>query len=109
MNPFWLLRHICNHPINRHRRVGALSDFFQWQVASRLQTRPISYPWINGSKMLVRHGDNGFTMSIYCGLQDPVEMGYPLYVLDPDDLFVDVGANVGAYTVLAAFLPDARA
>ena len=61
----------------------------------------IIFDWINGAKMIVRNGETGFTQNIYCGLQDFSEMGYLLHVLRQKDLFVDVGANIGAYTVLA--------
>lgn len=35
-------------------------------------------------------------------------MGFVLHVLQEGDLFVDVGANVGAYSILAASLPRTR-
>jgi FkbM family methyltransferase len=35
-------------------------------------------------------------------------MGFVLHVLREGDLFVDVGANVGAYSILAASLPGTR-
>lgn len=57
--------------------------------------------WINGAKLVVRHGDTGLTGNIYCGLHEFPEMAYLLHVLSADDLFVDVGANAGSYTVLA--------
>lgn len=50
---------------------------------------------------VVPWGHTGFTQNIYCGLHEFAEIGYLLYVLTTDDLFVDVGANVGAYTILA--------
>jgi FkbM family methyltransferase len=60
----------------------------------------------------------GATGNIYCGLHEFVEMAFLLHLLRPGDLFLDVGANVGSYTVLAskvclaktlAFEPDADA
>jgi FkbM family methyltransferase len=44
----------------------------------------------------------GATGNIYCGLQEFEDMGLVLHALRPGDLFVDVGTNVGSYTVLAA-------
>lgn len=44
----------------------------------------------------------GATGNWYCGLHEPGEMGFVLHVLRRSELFVDVGANVGSYTVLAA-------
>tara|TARA_R110002073_G_scaffold56906_2_gene144978 strand:+ start:15884 stop:16591 length:708 start_codon:yes stop_codon:yes gene_type:complete len=50
----------------------------------------------------------GATGNIYCGLHEFADMALVLHFLagrhesDASDLFVDVGANVGSYTVLAA-------
>lgn len=44
----------------------------------------------------------GATGNIYVGLHEFSDMAFVAHYLRPGDLFVDVGANVGAYTVLAA-------
>jgi FkbM family methyltransferase len=51
----------------------------------------------------------GATGNIYCGLHEFAEMGFALHLLRPNDLFLDVGANIGSYTILAAGLCRARA
>jgi FkbM family methyltransferase len=43
----------------------------------------------------------GSTGNLYVGLHDFAEMGFLLHFLRPGDLFADVGANVGSYSVLA--------
>ena len=103
-----LLGFICDHPINRQRKAAALLDFARWQVRCRLTRQPVVYRWINGTQVVVRRGDAGFTCNIYCGLHDFAEMGYLLHVLRAGDLFVDVGANIGAYTLLASSVRRAR-
>ena len=37
------------------------------------------------------------------------EMGFLLHLLRPNDLFLDVGANIGSYAILAASVRRARA
>ena len=69
----------------------------------------VIFEWVNGSKFLVRPGETGLTGNTYCGLQEFPDMGYLLHVLRKDDLFIDVGANVGSYTVLASAAIGARA
>ena len=44
----------------------------------------------------------GATGNIYCGLAEYESMAFVGHALRPGDLFVDVGANIGAYAVLAA-------
>jgi len=51
--------------------------------------------------LLIRRGEAA-TLAIYTGLFEYEEMCFVLNALRGTDLFVDVGANIGAYTVLAA-------
>jgi FkbM family methyltransferase len=51
---------------------------------------------------------HGATGNIYCGLHEFTEMAFILHLLRPGDLFGDIGANVGSYTVLAAGVCAAR-
>lgn len=95
------LKFILGHPLNRSRKTAALIRFFKWQIGSRVVPGQVLFNWINDTKMVSRPGDTGFTQNIYCGLHEFAEMAYLLHVLTTDDLFVDVGANVGAYTILA--------
>jgi FkbM family methyltransferase len=50
----------------------------------------------------------GATGNVYCGLHEFEDMAFVLHALRAEDLFVDVGANVGSYTVLAAGAVGAR-
>jgi len=95
------LSFIIKHPLNSHRKYHALLDYFKWQIGSRLVPGEVLYDWIEGVKLIIRPGETGLTQNVYCGLQEFYEMGYVLHVLNEDDLFVDIGANSGAYTLLA--------
>ena len=44
----------------------------------------------------------GATGNIYVGLHEFTDMMLPLHFLREGDLFLDIGANVGSYTVLAS-------
>ena len=44
----------------------------------------------------------GITGNWYCGLHEFHEMAFVLHFLRKNDTFIDVGANVGSYTILAA-------
>ena len=95
------LKFITNHPLNRERKLRSLIRFAKWQVGSRLVPGAIVYDWINGSKFLVRTGETGLTGNIYTGLHEFPDMAFLLHFLRGEDLFLDVGANVGSYTILA--------
>jgi FkbM family methyltransferase len=93
---------ILRHPLNRSRPLAALSRYAGWQIGSRLARRPIVVPFAGRSKLIARAGMAGATGNIYCGLHEFEEMGFVAHLLRPGDLFADVGANIGSYTVLAA-------
>jgi FkbM family methyltransferase len=50
----------------------------------------------------------GATGNLYCGLHEFYDMTFLIHFLRPEDFFVDVGANVGSYTVLAGSHVGAR-
>lgn len=101
-NPLDTVRFILSHPLNRARPGRALARYLQWQVSSRLASGPIAVPFVNDSRLLVARGMTGATGNIYCGLHEFADMAFLLHCVKPGDRFVDVGANIGSYTVLAA-------
>jgi FkbM family methyltransferase len=78
-----------------------------WQLRSRLQ-KEVEFPWIEGQRLLVRRGMTGATGNVYAGLHEFADMTFVLHFLRANDLFLDVGANVGSYTVLASGVRKAR-
>jgi FkbM family methyltransferase len=93
---------IVHHPLNRAGRLRALGRFVRWQIASRLIVGPIALPLVDDTRLLVVRGMRGATGNWYCGLQEHNEMGFLLHFLRKDDVFFDVGANIGSYTIMAA-------
>ena len=75
--------------------------------SSDLRTE-IEFRWIEEARLNVRRGMTGATGNIYCGLHEFVEMAFVLHLLRPGDLFLDIGANIGSYTVLASKVCGAR-
>jgi FkbM family methyltransferase len=97
---------IATHPLTKNRRLAAIGRLLSWQIRCRLRSE-IVHSWIHGAKLRVRRGMTGATGNIYCGLHEFVDMGFLLHFLRPGDLFVDVGANIGSYTVLAGAVAGA--
>lgn len=96
------LSFILTHPLNANHKAAALQRFLCWQIGSRLVRGSVAIPFVDGTRLLVQPGMTGATGNIYCGLHELEDMAFVLHALRPDDLFVDVGANVGSYTILAA-------
>lgn len=96
------LHFIVNHPLNKNNKGRALLRFFKWQINSRLNPYPTLYPFAEKSQFIVNKGLTGATGNLYCGLHEYEDMAFVLHFLREGDLFVDIGANVGSYTLLAA-------
>lgn len=95
------LRFILDHPLNRGSKTAAFRRWFSWQVRSRLAKRPMIEPFVNRTVLVAENGMTGATGNIYCGLHEVADMGFVLHSLRPGDLFLDVGANIGSYSLLA--------
>jgi FkbM family methyltransferase len=102
MGLFGTTRFIFSHPVGKRAPLRALVRFAAWQVAIRTSPGAIAVPFVNGSRLLMERGMTGATGNIYVGLHEFADMAFVLHALRRDDLFLDVGANVGSYTVLAA-------
>lgn len=100
-------RFIASHPLTCDRKLAAFARVARWQVESRLRSEVV-VPWIAGTRLAVTRGMHGVTGNIYCGLHEFTEMTFMLHLLRAGDLFADVGANAGSYTVLAAGVRGAR-
>jgi FkbM family methyltransferase len=96
------LRFILNHPLNRGQKGKALLRYVRWQVSSRLAPGPVIIPFVNNARMIAQPGLMGATGILYTGLYEFEEMAFVLHALRDTDHFVDVGAHIGAFTVLAA-------
>lgn len=101
-NLFNLLIFVWNHPLNRGARLAAIGRVLRWQIASRLMPGPIALPFVNGTYLFATRGMTGATGNWYCGLHEFEDMSFVMHSLRSGDLFVDVGANIGSYSILAA-------
>jgi FkbM family methyltransferase len=74
-----------------------------WLAArARALERPVVVPWYGGTRLALRL-DNDLSHSLFaCGCFEPNEFALIDRVLQPGMVFVDGGANEGAYTVFAA-------
>jgi FkbM family methyltransferase len=102
------LKFLWTHPLLQGRPVYAFARFFSWQLMSRLRRSPVAFAWVGGSKLWLRRGWGSLTGNYYAGLYDFQDMAFLLHLLRPGDRFVDVGANMGSYSILASAVCRAR-
>lgn len=106
-----IIKTIVTHPLNRKNKVLAILNFLRWQMVSRLSLREgegVINNWVNGSKLIAYSGETGATGNIYLGLHEFQDMGFLLHTLRDKDFFIDIGANIGSYTVLASSVIGAK-
>jgi len=96
-----IARFIATHPLTRDRKLRALARVVHWQIKSRLRSELI-VPWIGGMRLAARRGMTGITGNIYAGLHEFNDMAFVAHFLRAGDVFADIGANVGSYTLLAS-------
>lgn len=94
-------RFVLDHPLNRRQKWNALKRYIFWQVGSRLVPGDVLVPFVDKTFLRVRPGMTGATGNVYTGLHEFEDMAFVLHCLRKGDLFVDIGANIGSYTVLA--------
>ena len=83
--------------------------YMRWQIGSRLLPGAVHVPFVNDTVLVVSPGMAGATQNIYTGLSDFADCSFLMHVLRRGDLFVDIGSNVGVYSVLAAGVAQAEA
>lgn len=103
-----VLNYLLAHPIGSKAKIASIKRFIQWQIAQKIVRRPILMPFLGESVFLVKKGMTGATGNIYSGLHEFEEMAFLLHFLREEDLFFDVGSNVGTYTLLASKVIGAK-
>jgi FkbM family methyltransferase len=99
---FKILYFIDQHSLAKKNKWKAYARFFSWQIKQSIRPRARICRFVEESVLLIDKGMIGATGNIYVGLLEFEEMAFVLHFLRPGDVMGDIGANVGAYTILAA-------
>lgn len=96
-------RYIVQHPANRERKVRQIARSVGFRVAAGFG-RQVSVPLGQHSRIWASLSHASTILAAYANPPDWAEWVYWKKELQPGDLFVDIGANVGIYSILAAEL-----
>ncbi|MEL0113636.1 MAG: FkbM family methyltransferase, partial [Rickettsiales bacterium] len=105
---FDALRWVLKHPLNRGRQGRALMRWAGTQMRSHIFGHVRAVPFIDDVRLYIGPGLTVPNMQHFAGLGEMDVMGFLMHFLRPDDVFVDVGANVGVISVLGAGIAGAR-
>lgn len=98
-----LWRAIYRHPVSAGGRLSAVFSWWRIRLASGLSpARHVAFRYIDDSLLVWPLSAPSVMKCAWYGLGEYEDMAFCLGLLRPGDLFCDVGANAGVYTVLAA-------
>jgi FkbM family methyltransferase len=92
---------VWNHPANKHRRIRQLWQAVAVQCRGRLLGRATVVRIGERSRLLATLDNGPTVLAAYAREPDYPEWQVWKKILRDGDVFIDVGANVGIYTVLA--------
>lgn len=93
---------ILNHRLNSDKKLKVLFKYIYWQFLSKIFKRNRVINYGTKTRLIIKDGYTSATGCYYCGLIEFEIMGFILHFLNENDLFIDVGANVGTFTLLAS-------
>ncbi len=100
---FVFLKQIISHPLKKDKKFNSILNFFFWHIKRRLiYPKGVVIKWVNDSKLFISRQEMQLRLNVYYGLMEYEEMSFFLHVLRKNDLFIDVGSNVGSFTILAS-------
>ena len=102
-------RRIWRHPENRGRRLRTIGLYFVWQAWERTVKRPWVITLAPGRKIRCYPHCAVSSGTLYYRLPERSSMRFLVDHLQPGDTMVDVGANVGTYSLLATTVEDVTA
>ena len=91
------------HPLTKGQEYAALWRYIRFHVLIRFKGKMI-YNCVEHLKYIARKGEAGIVGNIYYGLYEFEESIFLLHLLNKNDVFLDVGANVGHHSLLMAGL-----
>ncbi|MFV8346514.1 FkbM family methyltransferase [Flavobacterium sp. ZB4P13] len=91
-----------DYPLTKNEPFLALFRYFKFNIITYFDNKKRVYNWVNELKFYAKKGEAGIVPNIYFKLFDYEDSMFLLDHLQEDDLFVDVGANVGHFSLLAA-------
>ena len=94
-------RFVLAHPLNVGKPIRSTLRFLAWATWTRLIGRPLTIRFWDDLRLVAHADDRIAKLAVYTKLPDYHDMLFTLRYLRPTDTFIDVGANVGIYSLLA--------
>ena len=93
------MRSALAHPLAQGRQFDVVKRSVQYALYSIASPDLRLFPWLGGMNLIGMAGDSGYFRNY---LHEFADMGFVAHFLQKDDLFLDGGANIGTWSMLAA-------
>lgn len=90
-----------SHELTAAKPLQALWRYVSTNLQFLYKTK-ITHNWVEGLKLSIQKGDAGLVGNIYYGLYEFRESSFLLHFLRREDCFLDVGANMGHFSILTS-------
>ena len=100
---------LFRHPLNSNAPWNAVSRCLRWKIISGVDPGVnVVVPYVDATKLVVGNSMSAAVLTRYIGLAEFEDMSFVLHLLTDEDLFGDIGANIGVYSVLASGVRRAK-
>ncbi len=100
---YYSLPDFFKHPLWKNKPFIPLLRFLFLQLYFLIKPgKKFHLLWLDKIKLEINKGDHELTGNFYFGLNQFNDMSFLLHFLRSSDLFLDVGANMGSYSLLAS-------
>lgn len=94
---------ILKHPMNRKHKLNAAGRILWWKINQLFFHLPAVVTFNSNKMQFICPPTSSYgSLVVYCNLPEYPEMKFLEKILKSNSVFIDVGANIGVYTILAA-------
>ena len=97
-----IINNMVHSPLCINHKLSAIGRFINWQFYYRFIKNERTYNFVDNQQLISIKNRASSTGNYYCGLAEYEEMAFVRHFMKKSNgIFLDIGANIGSYTVLA--------
>ena len=110
---FYIFNSSITHPLIKGSKIlyffNFLFKFVKLHIKRNfLKKKDLVIPWINDAKFILHKSDVPLLYNVYWGISEYPDMIFLAHCLRENNIFIDCGANVGTYSIIASKVAGAN-